>query len=98
MNLWIKKVHLTKEGLQLQQIINLKSSMNLGLSDVLKTNFIKTISIVRPIFFTKNIPDPNWLAGFVSGEGNFDITIHLSKRNKIGYQVQLRFRIGQHER
>ena len=33
--------------------------MNLGLSDVLKTNFIKTISIVRPIFFTKNIPDPN---------------------------------------
>jgi len=96
LNLWIKKVHLTKEGLQ--QIINLKSSMNLGLSDVLKTNFIKTISIVRPIFFTKNIPDPNWLAGFVSGEGNFDITIHLSKRNKIGYQVQLRFRIGQHER
>jgi hypothetical protein len=52
-----KNAHLTKEGLQ--QIINLKSSMNLGLSDVLKTNFIKTISIVRPIFFTTNIPDPN---------------------------------------
>jgi hypothetical protein len=41
--------------------------------------------------------DPSWIAGFVSGEGNFDVRITQST-NKIGYRVQLRFRITQHER
>ena len=71
--------------------------MNLGLSDILISNFIKINPVNRIIINTKNIPDLNWLAGFTTGEGNFDISIHKSK-NKIGYQVQLRFRIYQHER
>ena len=33
--------------------------------------------IERPVINTENIPDPNWLAGFVSGEGNFDANITL---------------------
>jgi len=24
---------------------------------------------------TENIPNPNWIAGFVSGDGNFDVNI-----------------------
>ena len=53
--------------------------------------------IKRPIIVTKNIPDPNWITGFVSGEGNFDVRVSRST-NKIGHRVQLRFRVTQHER
>jgi hypothetical protein len=33
------------------------------------------VKIERPLVKTTNIPDPNWLAGFVSGEGCFDINL-----------------------
>jgi hypothetical protein len=52
----------------------------------------------RQIINTENIPDPNWIAGFVTGEGNFDVRITEQSSNKIGYRVQLRFRISQHNR
>jgi len=62
----------------------------------------------RPLVKTTNIPDPNWLAGFVSGEpllagsqrqeGCFDINLKKSKSHKIGHQVILRISIKQHER
>jgi hypothetical protein len=42
----IKKAHLTIEGLQ--EIINIRASINLGLSDLIKTNFINTIPVERP--------------------------------------------------
>ncbi len=90
------KAHLTTEGLQ--EIINIKSSMNLGLSDELKFNFIKTVPVQRPTIKTKNIPDFNWISGFVSGEGNFFVDIFKSSSNKIGYQVKLRFSVTQHSR
>jgi hypothetical protein len=54
--------------------------------------------VERPLIATTNIFDPNWIAGFVSGEGNFDINIHKSKSHRIGYQVQLIFRVSQDER
>jgi hypothetical protein len=53
--------------------------------------------VERPIINTDNIPHPSWISGFVSGEGNFDVRISSSS-NKIGYWVQLRFRISQHSR
>ena len=91
-----KKTHLTSEGLH--KIVNIKTSMNWGLSEIVKSEFINFTLVDRPIILTKKIPNPNWLAGFVNGEGNFDVNIIKSKSNKIGYQVQLRFRIKQHER
>jgi hypothetical protein len=52
-----KKEHLTIEGLQ--RVVNIRASMNLGLSDVLKTAFSKTIPVKRPIVeVTENI-DPH---------------------------------------
>ena len=89
------KAHLTLEGLK--QIVNIKASMNLGLSDMLKSEFKGYSPVERPVINSENIPDPSWIAGFVSGEGNFDVRIAQST-NKIGYRVQLRFRITQHER
>lgn len=62
-----KKAHL--EGLY--QIINIKAAMNLGLSDDINSNFnsVKIIPVSRPLIMNDNIPDPNWVAGFVTGEG-----------------------------
>jgi LAGLIDADG endonuclease len=54
-------------------------------------------AIERPLIQTEIIPDPNWISGFVDGEGTFDIKIYSSKTN-VGFAVQLRFRIPQHER
>nr|YP_009926600.1 hypothetical protein [Wolfiporia cocos]QNH92658.1 hypothetical protein [Wolfiporia cocos] len=90
------KAHLSIQGLN--QIINIKASMNWGLSDFLKSEFTNFAPVERPIINTEIIPDPNWLAGFVTGEGNFDVKISKQSSNRIGYRVQLRFRITQHER
>jgi hypothetical protein len=51
------KAHLTTEGLQ--KIINIKSSMNLGLSKQINSNFINTVPVQRPTIKTTNIPDSN---------------------------------------
>ena len=90
------KYHLSSTGLN--KIVNIKASMNLGLSDFLKSEFLNFSTVKRPVINTENIPDNNWIAGFVSGEGNFDVRITQQLSNKIGTRVQLRFRVSQHER
>ena len=93
-----KKGHLSIEGLN--QIISIKASMNLGLSDIInsKNDFDKIIPVSRPLVVIDDINDPNWVAGFFTGEGCFDVKITKSISHKIGSQIQLRFRIYQHER
>ena len=104
-----EKDNLSIEGIS--KIINIKASMNLGISETQKSNFSLTLwadavvkkaevlinPVVRPVIITNNIFDPNWISGFVSGDGNFDVRVTQST-NKIGYRIQLRFRITQHER
>ena len=87
---------LTIEGLN--QIVNIKASLNLGLSDMLKSEFPGYTPVERPVINCDNvILDPNWISGFVSAEGNFDVRMP-STNSKLGYRVQLRFRISQHSR
>jgi len=88
--------HLTLDGLY--QIINIKASMNFGLKNIIKKEFSQFTPVERQIICTNSIPNPNWLSGFTTGEGNFQVWIAESKSNKVGYQVQLMFRIGQHKR
>ena len=89
------KAHLTLEGFY--EIIKIKAAMNLGLSESLKSEFKEFIPIERPLIQTDIITNPYWITGFVDGEGTFDIKIYSSK-TKVGFAVQLRFRIPQHER
>ena len=90
------KAHLTLQGLN--EIVNIKASMNLGLSDMLKSEFDGHIPVEKPLIDNNNIIiDPHWISGFVSAEGNFDVRIP-STNSKLGYRVQLRFRISQHDR
>lgn len=40
--------------------------------------------------------DKNWIAGFFTGEGCFNINIYKSKTHKIGYDITCNLIIGQH--
>ncbi len=52
----LRKEHLSKQGLQ--SIINIKASLNLGLSEDLKLTFPETKPVARPIVSDQKIPDP----------------------------------------
>jgi hypothetical protein len=54
--LMLNKEHLKEEGLQ--KIVNIRASLNLGLSDKLKEAFPKTKPAVRPVITDQEIPDP----------------------------------------
>lgn len=58
------KKHLTLEGLQ--QIINIKASMNLGLPEKLNKAWPSSIKVERPKAELLKRLDPNWLAGFIA--------------------------------
>jgi hypothetical protein len=95
-NLINSKAHLTQEGFY--QILSIKASMNLGLSDKLQTLFLKVTPMARPLISLPLTINPNWLAGLTEAEGCFDIKISQSDRFKTGFQIHLRFRITQHIR
>lgn len=68
------KKHLTQEGLK--QIVALKGILNLGLSDQLKIEFSDIVSLIRPSYIcNEDALDPNWISGFIEGDGSFFITI-----------------------
>lgn len=92
-NLIEQEEHLKEEGLQL--IINIRASLNLGLSEALKAAFPDTIPVVRPNISSSEIPHPEWMAGFTTGEGCFSIKI-TKGRNKAGVGVSLIFQVSQH--
>lgn len=90
-----KDAHLNHAGLQ--QIVNIKASMNKGNSDFVKSKFPQINPIKRETIETTNISDPHWISGFVSGEGNFDAGIRKATNTR-KERIYLRFRISQHER
>ncbi len=70
----LNREHLNEEGLQ--EIVNIRASLNLGLSNVLKSAFPDTIPVSRPLVtnqLSNKIPHPQWVSGFVTGEGCFFI-------------------------
>jgi len=93
-----QKEHLTSEGLA--KIVALKASMNMGLSvrSELKAVFPKIIPIARPLVQNLSIPDPQWVAGFVNGEGCFHVSVYKSKTTILGEAVKLILTITQHSR
>lgn len=90
------KSHLNIEGLN--EIVSLKASMNKGLSNKILSSFSSIQPKLRPLVNKPVIPDSMWVAGFVSGEGSFNISIGKSSNTKTGYKVGLRFQITQHSR
>lgn len=89
----LDKKHLTEEGLQ--QIVNLKASLNLGLSEELKEQFPNTNPIARPLVEVPVITNPQWVTGFADGDGCFIIRTRKASAYKTGYSVFLGFILSQ---
>lgn len=93
--LMLEKEHSTLEGIQ--KIVNIKSSMNWGLSNELKESFPNTIAVKREEIDKKYdtlLSAKEWIAGFATGESNFFISVQNSK-TKSGIAISLRFSIAQ---
>ena len=88
-----RKEHLTKEGIQ--AIVSMRGSLNLGVTDDLKEAFPNTLAVKRPEVVEQNIPHPEWLAGFTSGEGYFYIRTRKAL-TKLGFTVEAGFKLSQH--
>lgn len=95
-NIFLNKEHLNKEGLE--KFVGFKASMNKGLSDSLKLAFPNVAVIKKSKVIDSKIPDPQWLAGFATGEGCFFIKTTKSSKSKQGVNVQLKFQLTQHTR
>jgi hypothetical protein len=93
--LLVNKEHLTPEGLR--KIISIRASMNNGLSGPLKEAFPDITFALRPVKENISIYNPQWLAGFTSGEGSFVVKVRNAKDNK-SCVVELIFQINQHDR
>lgn len=94
--LMVAKEHLTLKGLH--QIVSIKASLNKGLSESLKEAFPNCSPVAKPSLLFTEIKDPNWLSGFVNGDGSFFVTISKSKTHISGYALKMVFNIGQHSR
>ncbi len=93
-----RKEHLTIEGLQ--KIINIRASLNRGLTPLLIESFPNTIPFIKSPVPLKNSTEfhPYWIAGFTSGDGCFKINIRESKLNKTRNYVEILFILTQHIR
>jgi len=87
---------LTIEGLN--KIIGIKTSLNWGLSEDLKTAFPNSVIVKRPLVKNQQILEPQWVAGFTSGEGSFMVKVRKSSAYKTGFQILLAFQLTQHSR
>nr|QBM09655.1 hypothetical protein [Dactylella sp.] len=98
LNLILLKSHVTLEGLR--KIVAIKASINKGLSNDLKIAFPGVKPVKRPEYKVDNIviPDPQWFAGFTSGEGCLLVRVKNSTTHRLGFSVELVFQINQHTR
>ena len=87
--------HLTDAGIK--EIVNIRATINTGLSSVLKAGFPEATPVSRPLVEKQLIQHEAWFSGFTSGEGSFLIRVGKSL-TKSGFRVQLVFTISQHIR
>lgn len=80
--------------------MNIRASLNRGLTPVLKEAFPLTI----PTFVDKSmrkipaIPHGDWVAGFTTGEGHFSVYIGKPRGKKLNVSVEISFVLTQHTR
>ena len=64
----------------------------------MKEAFPETIPVSRPLVEKSKIPDPEWIAGFTSGEGCFYLGVPNTPDRRLGVRVTIKFMITQHIR
>jgi LAGLIDADG endonuclease len=94
-----QKEHLTKEGVE--NILNIRATMNIGLTPALKEAFPFCVPVLRPVvnnlITSLEVWSPKWMLGFASGEGCFSIIL-IHNKDKTRTDVQLKYSISQHRR
>ena len=90
------KEHSTLDGLM--KILAIRATLNKGLTKELKAAFPHIIPMQRPSIYNIIIKDPNWMAGFTSGDGSFMLKIVKKIDRPSGAQVFLLFELSQHAR
>lgn len=98
LNFFLKNVISNQMAYTKQLILKLQLIWVYRSAEILKSEFNDFTIYNRPVINTKYIPElrTNWVSGFVSGDGSFDINIPKDPTAKLGHRVQLRFRITQH--
>jgi len=87
--------HLKLEGLQ--EIVNIRASMNRGLSHTQKNAFPNTVPVQRPLVLIPKLT-ADWVAGFVSGDGGFGVRLGGKRGKSHLHSIKLAFYVTQHER
>jgi LAGLIDADG endonuclease len=90
-----QKALLVNEGLQ--SILAIKASLNLGSNDEMKLAFPDIKAVPRPLVENSYVPHPEWMAGFISGDGSFYVGVWPSN-SKLDFSVSLEFKLTQRKR
>jgi len=80
----------------LLKIFSLKVNLNKGLPTAVKDKFPDILPAILPKHILPLSINPNWLAGFITAEGSFFISLYENDKRKAGYVVSLSFSISQH--
>ena len=89
-----KGEHKTLPGLL--KIFSLKVNLNKGLPAAVKEEFPDIQPAILPEFKVPISFNPNWVAGFITAEGSFFISLYANEKRKAGYAISLAFSLSQH--
>lgn len=92
----LNKDHLTKSGFS--TILTYYASINRGVSKKVLKYYPEIISIDKPVINLPGSLNPQWVSGFVAGDGGFSIYIRSAKDYILGEKVYCRFHIAQHSK
>jgi len=90
----LNKDHLNKEGFS--KILSYYASINKGVSKKVQEYFPNIIPVDRPIISLPDTLNPQWVSGFVAGDGGFSIYVRAAKDYVLLEKVYCRFHITQH--
>ena len=82
----------------LQEIVNLRASLNRGLSPKLQASFPETIAVQRRVIPFIAPLHPIWVVGFAEAECCFHIGVTKNANCKLGMTSRLVFSLTQHSR
>ena len=101
--LWSKVVeiilnrdHLTKEGFL--KILSYYASVNKGVSKKVLNYYPDILPAERPIINLPENLNPQWVSGFVGGDGGFSIYVRPANDYALKEKVYCRFHIAQHSK
>lgn len=90
----LNKDHLNKEGFS--KILSYYASINTGVSKKVQEYFPNIIPVDKPVISLPDTLNPQWVSGFVAGDGGFSIYVRAAKDYVLLEKVYCRFHIAQH--